>query len=400
LSSYREQVLGRYERKGNLAVAAQAGEWVAELQPAAAQPPAHTIRRVDPRDAAYARLLVDCIRPEPGWQVLVRSQPLARPLVEEVTRELARRGVRALVRLRFESVGGPFLREAPLELLGDLPPIERNELESADSYVAIVAPENTRNGSDVPAERIGLHMQTLRRYSEPFLSDRKPWVGCYYPTQAAAQDAGMSLPAFAELVYGAVLVDWESLRREMERIAERFDRARSVRVVGEGTDLTFSLEGREGKIDAMGANMPGGEVFYSPVEDSAEGVISYSEYPACYLGHEVAGVRLRFEGGTVVEASATRDEAFLLDTLDTDEGARRLGEFGIGCNPGIQRHVKNTLFDEKMAGTVHLAVGTGFPQLGGENVSAVHWDMVKELRNGGRIELDGETVQESGQWRL
>ena len=116
--------------------------------------------------------------------------------------------------------------------------------------------------------------------------------------------------------------------------------------------------------------MPGGEIFYSPVEDSAEGVISYSEYPACYLGHEVDGVRFRFEGGTIVEASATTDEEFLLGTLDTDEGARRLGEFGIGCNPGIQRHMRNTLFDEKIEGTIHLAIGTGFPQLGGHEQRA------------------------------
>jgi aminopeptidase len=355
---------------------------------------------MDPRTEAYAHLLVDCIRPEPGWQVLVRAEPLARPLVDEVSRELGRRGVRSLVRLRFDPVGSPFVREAPLELLGTLAPIELHEIENADSYMAIVAPENTRQGTDVPAERLGLRQQALRGPHEPFLRDEKPWVGCYYPTEAVAQDAGMALSAFEDFLYGAVLVNWEALRRDMEQIAERFDRASTVRIVGHETDLTFSLEGREGKVDALEANMPGGEVFYSPVEDSAEGMITYSEYPACYLGHEVGGVRLRFEAGRVVEASAARDEAFLIGTLDTDEGARRLGEFGIGCNPGITRHMKNTLFDEKMEGTIHLAIGTGFPQIGGTNKSAVHWDMVKELRNGGRIELDGEAVQENGRWQL
>ena len=355
---------------------------------------------MDPRIEAYARLLVDCIRPEPGWQVLVRSQPLGRPLIEEVSRELARRGARALVRLTFDSVGGVFMREAPLELIGELSPIEVHEIDHADSYMALIATENSRAGADVPVERMGLRQQAMRKHLVPYLSDEKPWVGCYFPTAAAAQDAGMSLRAFEDFVYGAVLVDWAALRESMERIADRFDRAETVRVMGADTDLTFSLAGREGKVDALGANMPGGEVFYSPVEDSAEGVISYSEYPACYLGHEVAGVRFRFEGGQIVDASATSDEPFLLGTLDTDDGARRLGEFGIGCNPGIQRHVKNTLFDEKMEGTVHLAIGTGFPQLGGLNHSAVHWDMVKELRNGGRIELDGEVVQESGRWQL
>jgi aminopeptidase len=355
---------------------------------------------VDPRSEAYARILVDCIDPQPGWQVLVRSQPLGRPLVEEITRELGRRGARALVRLNFDSVNAAFLRNAPLELITTISDIERNEIETANSYMAILAPENTRESADIPAERLAARQSALREPHMPYLMDAKPWVGCYYPTAAAAQDAGLPLPAFADFLYRAVLIDWQALIAEMQRICKRFDRAETVRITAPGTDIAFSLAGRKGLVDALRANMPGGEIFYSPVEDSAEGVITYSEYPACYLGHEVEGVRLRFEGGTIVEASATSDEEFLLGTLDTDEGARRLGEFGIGCNPGIQRHMKNTLFDEKMAGTIHLAIGTGFPQIGGKNASGVHWDMVKDLRNGGRIELDGAVVQENGVWAL
>jgi aminopeptidase len=355
---------------------------------------------VDPRITAYARLLVDCIDPRPGWQVLVRSQPLARPLLEEVSRELGRRGARALIRLAFDSVGGVFIRVAPLELIANLSDIEEHEIRNADSYIAILAPENTRAGAEVPAERVSARQAAVREPHMPFLMDAKPWVGCYFPTAAAAQDAGLPLPAFEDFLYGAVLIDWHGLREKMERIAEHFDRAETVRIVGVETDLTFSLAGREGKVDALAANMPGGEIFYSPVEDTAEGVISYVEYPACYLDHEVAGVRLRFEGGEIVDASAASDEEFLLGALDTDEGARRLGEFGIGCNPGIQRHMRNTLFDEKMEGTIHLAIGTGFPQIGGVNTSGIHWDMVKELRNGGRIELDGKVVQENGVWAL
>src|SRR5262249_47882399 len=188
---------------------------------------------------------------------------------------------------------------------------------------------------------------------------------------------------------------------QMRRIADRFDAGSEVRIVGEDTDLRFSLAGRHGLIDALRANMPGGEVFYSPIEDSAEGVITFSEYPACDVGgREVEGVRLRFEGGQVVEASARTEQDYLLRRLDLDEGARRLGEFGIGCNPGIRRHMRNTLFDEKMDGTIHLALGNGFPFLGGSNVSALHWDMVKDLRRGGRLELDGVVVQEDGRWLL
>jgi aminopeptidase len=227
-----------------------------------------------------------------------------------------------------------------------------------------------------------------------------PWVGLDFPTAAIAQDAGMTLSQFEDFYWGALLIDWEELAAKMRRIAERFDAADEVRIVGDGTDLRFSLAGRLGLVDALGANMPGGEVFYSPVEDSAEGVINYSEYPACYQSHEVGNVRLRFESGKIVEASADADEEFLLGILDADDGARRLGEFGIGCNPGIQQHMRNTLFDEKIEGTIHLAIGQGFSYIGGSNESAVHWDMVKDLRRGGRIELDGELAQENGRWQF
>ena len=267
--------------------------------------------------------------------------------------------------------------------------------------MAIVAPDNTRAGADMPAERLSARQAALREPHMPFLMDAKPWVGCYYPTAAAAQDAGLPLPAFEDFLYGAVLIDWQELREKMERIAEHFDRAETVRIVGAETDLTFSLAGREGKVDALGANMPGGEIFYSPGRGHGR------------RGHQLPGVsgllprprgRAACGSGSRAARSSTprprADEEFLLGALDSDEGARRLGEFGIGCNPGIQRHMRNTLFDEKMEGTIHLAVGTGFPQIGGVNTSGIHWDMVKELRNGGRIELDGKVVQENGVWAL
>jgi aminopeptidase len=238
----------------------------------------------------------------------------------------------------------------------------------------------------------------IRPHMQEIFAGTKPWVGLDFPTQGLAQDAGMTLREFEDFYWGAMLPDWEALAERMRVIADRFDAADEVRIVGAGTDLRFSLAGRHGLVDSLGANMPGGEVFYSPVEDSAEGVIEYSEYPACYQSHEVAGVRLRFEGGKIVEASADSDEEFLLGLLDADEGARRLGEFGIGCNPGIQNHMRNTLFDEKIEGTIHLAIGQGFSYLGGTNESVIHWDMVKDLRPGGRIELDGELVQEDGRW--
>jgi aminopeptidase len=354
----------------------------------------------DSRVERYAALLVDrCVDVQPGWQVLVRSTPPARPLVEAIVRRIAQRGAYALPRYSF-SAYSPWVTEAPEEQLATLAEIDAYEMDNADCLVVIGAPENTREGSDVPSERIALRRRATRPHAEPFFSGTKPWVGCQFATAALAQDAGMGIGAFEDFLYGAVLVDWDALAERMREIAARFDAGSAVRVTGDGTDLTFSLEGRSGCVDAVGANMPGGEVFYSPVEDSTEGAITFSEYPACYSGRALENVHLRYEGGRIVDASAGTDEDFLVATLDSDEGARVLGEFGIGCNPGIQRHTKNTLFDEKIKGTVHFAVGNGFPFLGGTNVSAVHWDMVKDLRRGGTIELDGEVVQRDGTWLI
>ena len=186
----------------------------------------------------------------------------------------------------------------------------------------------------------------------------------------------------------------------MRAIADVFDAADEVRIVGAGTDLTLSLAGRTGSVDDGHVNMPGGEVFYSPVEDSANGVIEFGEFPAVYYGNEVEGARLVFDDGRIVDATARAGEEFLIQTLDTDEGARRLGELGIGCNPGIQRFMKNVGFDEKIDGTVHLAVGNSYTFTGGTNESSIHWDIVKDLRTTGRIYADGRLVQENGAWLL
>jgi aminopeptidase len=357
----------------------------------------------DSRVADYAKLLVDtCVGVQEGWQVVLTSTPLARPLVEEVARLLGERGAYAIVRLSLTGALGAYdlawIQAAPDARLGELAEIDRHMLMTMDAAISISAPENTRDASAVAPERLALLQQASRPVLERIVSGDVPWVGCQYPCPAYAQEAEMSLGEFEDFLYGSVLLDWDEERRRMGRIAERFDAADEVRIVGRETDVRLSLAGRTGKVDAGGANMPGGEVFYSPVEDSAEGTIAFAEFPAVFAGRSVEGIRFRFEGGRIVDASADRNEEFLLETLDTDDGARRLGELGIGCNPGITRHMRNTLFDEKMYGTVHVAVGSGFPYLGGTNESAVHWDIVKDLRSGGELHCDGELVQRDGEW--
>lgn len=322
--------------------------------------------------------------------------------MEAVTRQTARRGAYAIVRIGF----GPFdvdlewAKEAPLGLLEHPAPIERCAYESCDAWMHLSAPESTHEGAELPHERDALLAKMVRPFTARRLSFEIPWVGCRYPTQAQAEDAGMTLDEFTDFVYGACLLDWDAEAARMQRYKDRFDDAGEVRIVGAGTDVRLGLAGREGMVDDGHLNMPGGEFFFSPVEDVTEGVIEFAEFPAVAIGHECRGVRLVFEGGRVVDASAESDEEYLLSQLEADSGARVLGELGIGCNPAIQRYVKNTLFDEKMDGTIHLAIGAGFPVVGGKNESVVHWDMVKDLRAGGRLFLDGELVQENGRWTI
>jgi aminopeptidase len=354
----------------------------------------------DPRLEQYARILIHtCIGVQPGWQVLVSGSHLARPLAEELSSQLGARGAYSLLR-QGVTANNLWIMEAPEELLKIPAPIEAHALDTADALISISAPENTRESSAVPPERIGLLQSGFRPHLQRVYTNEMPWVGCNFPTPALAQDAGMSLRDYEDFLFGACLLDWEGEAQRMSRYSERFDAAEEVRIVGAETDLTLSLAGREGKVDAGGANLPGGEFYFSPVEDSAEGTIAFIEFPAPYAGREVTGIRLRFEAGRVVEASAESQEEFLVDMLDRDEGARRLGELGIGCNPGITRFMKDTLFDEKIDGTVHLALGNGLPEIGGTNHSEIHWDIVKDLRPGGQILLDGEVVQEDGVWKI
>ncbi len=359
----------------------------------------------DPRVRQLAELLVErCLDVQPGWQVTVRSTPLGRPLVDEVARAIGRRGAYALTRLAFGSdrfrVDSEWAREAPLELLAELAPIERYAIDHEDARLTIRAPEDTSAGSDLPADR----RRAIQKAMEPAAARARSldvrWAVVQYPTEAGAEQAGMSLPEFEEFVYGACLLDWNVEQERMARIKERFDRTERVRIVGEATDLTIGIAGRTGVVSAGYRNMPDGEVFYSPLEASAEGVVTYSEFPASYLGQDATNVRLVFREGLIVEATADEGEEFLLQTLDTDTGARRLGELGIGCNPNITRYTHNVLFDEKIAGTVHLAVGASYTYSGGTNSSAVHWDMVKDLRPGGELWCDDELVQTNGSWLI
>jgi aminopeptidase len=301
-----------------------------------------------------------------------------------------------------------FFKHASDDQLAWVSPLAEWGAEESDCRIGIGAETNTRELSGVPPERQSrrrtatrhLMEKTLRRDAE----GKHRWVYTLFPTNGYAADAEMSLADFEDFYYGACLATdsdplaaWQRASEECRRLAEWTEGHAEVHVTAPGTDIRLGIDGRK-FIPADGTrNMPDGEFFTAPVEDSVEGEVSF-HLPAMVGGREVAGVRLTFDGGKVVDASADRGEEYLISLLDTDEGARRLGELGIGTNYGIDRGTRDVLLDEKIGGTVHMAVGASYPECGGENESAVHTDLVCDLRRGGRIEVDGEALQQDGRF--
>ena len=350
----------------------------------------------DPRVERLAEVLVGySTELKSGDKVLIRGTELSQPLALAVYRQALQAGALPVLWATFDEASRVFFDAASEAQLAWENPILIEVARSVDAYIDLRAPTNLRMLSTVdPAKAV-----VAQKARQPFLEVvlRKRWVLCEFPTPALAQEAGMSLGELEEFSFGAVLIDWPAMRAELARRKQQLEAGHELRIVGRDTDLRMAIGGRTWVTDDGKHNMPGGEIFTGPVEDSVEGEIAY-ELPAVYNGREVEGVRMRFAGGRVVDASAARGEEFLISMLDVDDGARRLGELGIGTNYGIGRHTRSVLFDEKIGGTVHLAVGRSYEETGGRNVSALHWDMVKDLRDGGELHLDGQVVQRGGRW--
>jgi aminopeptidase len=354
---------------------------------------------------AFARLLCGyCLEAQPGQQVVVRSTTLAAPLLLAVQRELLEREAWPLLRTELPGATEEWWAAARDAHLDGFAPAELAEAERVDAALTIQAPENTTALAGVDPARIA--RATRARAPVRAAALRRRWCGTLWPTAAGAQRAGMGTREFAGFVRRATFLDrddpaaaWGELGAMQARLVERLGRARELRIEAEGTDLRLSVAGRTWVNSDGRRNMPSGEVFTGPVENSAEGRIRFT-IPSSPRGVEVAGIELELRAGRVVNARAKRGQEYLLATLDTDPGARGLGEIGIGTNTGIDRPVGAILFDEKIGGTIHLALGRSYPETGGTNESAVHWDMICDLRAGGRLTADGEIVQQDGEFRL
>jgi len=355
---------------------------------------------MDPRIREHASVIVDhSIDLGEGDDLVIDAHPVAEDLVVALHELAADRGANPLVvqeRLG-ERYQRAFLRNRDeFETPGHMEAL----YEAMDKYIAIRANANVTETSDVDPETNAAYQQAM----QPLLSERlsKPWCLTQYPAAANAQLAGMSTEAYEDFVWDAVNKDWDAVRDHQSRMVDILDPAEEVRIVsGETTDVTMSVAGNPTLNDYGEKNLPGGEVFTAPVADSVEGEVLFDK-PLYHQGREITDVFLRFEGGEVTEHSAGRNEALLSEVLDTDEGASRLGELGIGMNRDIDRFTYNMLFDEKMGDTVHMAVGRAYEDTVGEenerNDSAVHVDMIVDMSEDSYIEVDGEKVQEDGRF--
>jgi aminopeptidase len=363
----------------------------------------------DQRADALAQILVQySTGVKKGDVCVIQSTTAAEPLVNAVYEEILRAGGHPVLSLSTEDAAASFFEIATDEQLDFVAPPARWAAEESDVRIALLADTNPRALSQVDPARQARAQKARKPLMDASMrrsaAGEHRWSLTLFPTQAYAAEAGMSLARYEDFFYRACLVDdpepvtaWQRQSDQVKRLTEWIQGREEVRITGPGTDIKLNVAERT-FIPCYGShNMPDGEFFTGPHEDAPEGEIAFS-FPASYGGREVAGVKLRFEGGKVVDASAETGEDFLLQMLDTDPGARILGELGIGTNYGISTGTKSILLDEKIGGTVHLAVGASYPESGGSNESAVHWDMVCDLRQGGAIEVDGEVLQRDGKF--
>src|SRR5215210_827342 len=363
----------------------------------------------EPRVDALAQILVRySTKVKKGDVCSIAASSAAEPLVQAIYEEILRAGGLPIVQLQTSGAQAAFYELATDEQLDWVPPTTEWTVENADVHISVMASLNTRELSGADPKKQARHQKARKVIMETSMrraaEDSYRWALTMFPTHAYAGEAGLSLRAYEDFYYAACLAldddpvtAWQRQSEQVRRLTDWIQGREEVRIQAEGTDITLGVAGRNWIACVGEHNMPDGEFFTGPVEDSVNGEIAFS-FPASYGGRSVSGVRMRFEEGKVVDASADQGEEFLTEMLDTDEGARRVGELGIGTNFGIATGTKEILLDEKIGGTVHMAVGMSYPESGGTNNSAVHWDMVCDLRQGGSITVDGEELQRDGKF--
>ena len=347
---------------------------------------------MDSRITKHAELIVDyATNMKEGDNVLIQLTDDGIELAQEIYRLAANKGANPLIVVtpteatrQYYVIDRKYLKNLPKHLY--------ELIRNSEVIISIRGRNNLKALSNVEPDKISVRSIALKDIQNERLSKR--WCLTQFPNSAYAQEAEMSLGEYEDFIYGAILLDWREERITMEKVKEDLDKGNQIHLEGIETDLTMSVRGRNAVVGDAHNNVPGGETFTAPIDDSAEGKV-YFDFPGIVYGREVRDIRLRFEKGEVVDYSASKNEDLLKTMLNTDKGSRRLGELGIGTNYGINRFTKNILLDEKIGGTIHLALGRAYKECGGVNESAIHWDMIKTMKPG-QITLDGNVLQKDG----
>lgn len=358
----------------------------------------------------YAKVLVDYSTDvQKGDLVQIRGTSIyTKDLVKALYKRVLQRGGHPILRTSFEDFSDIFLKYASDEQLDFVDDIIKLEYEKVNKFISIGGPMNTKNLAKADITKLArrgkatqfLSKQLMQRSADGTAS----WVIADVPTHALAQEAKMSFDEYSQFLFKSCYLDTEDPVAKLRELDEKqttwanyLNKVKQIRITGEKTDITFNVEGRKWISCSGKNNYPDGEVFTSPVEDGVNGEI-YFDFPQIYRGNEAQGVHLFIENGKVVNAKADKGEDYLNAMLDMDEGSRGIGEIAIGTNAEIQEVTGNILFDEKIGGSIHMAVGASYPEAGGKNVSGLHWDLIKNMKNGGKIFADGNLIYENGKF--
>ena len=358
----------------------------------------------------YAHLLVHyCLEIKPDEKLYISTTTLAEPLLREVYREAVKAGALVDFNMSFREQNRIFIAEANDRQLDYVLPAYKEMMESYDAYLVIRAPFNIREDVSNDPKKSARRQEALNIVNQIYtkrIADRSlKRCLCQFPTQAAAQEAGMSLEEYEYFVYNACHLysddpsaEWIKVRNQQQHIVDFLNQCDNITYKNKASDISFSVKGRTWINSDGRSNMPSGEVFSSPIENSVNGTI-YFDYPTVFMGHEVAGVTLNVSEGKVISWQAEKGKEFL-DHIFTIDGARYFGEVAIGTNYQIQKPTKNILFDEKIGGSVHMALGQSYKQTGGLNKSPIHWDLISNMKDGGEIWADHRLIYKNGKFLL
>ena len=366
---------------------------------------------MDSRVKKLAKLLIHySLKLKKGQLLKIRGEQVSMPLIEAAYEEAVRVGAYPYVQIQNLNLEEIFYKNTSEAQLKFVNPITKYEVDKIDALLAIWGTVNTRALAGVDSKKQVLsrqaHKNIMKKFFKRTADGTMSWVGTQFPTYADAQEADMSLSEYEDFVFKAGHVNtgypvkhWKKIKKEQDRLVKILNKCDKIHVQSPNADLKLRVKGRKWINCAGTENFPDGEIFTSPLENTAEGFIRYT-YPAIYDSREVEDVRFEFKKGKVVNESAEKNQKYLTDMLNIDKGGRYIGEFAIGTNYEIKKFTKNILFDEKIGGTCHLAVGASIPESGGKNESAIHWDMICDLKKDSQITADGKLIYKNGKFTI